>query len=388
MTKLFKPSPDRLHGLDHLRAIAILLVMLFHFGRGLPSWLEPVKQIGWSGVDLFFVLSGYLIGYQLLKEINNTNKISFKRFYIKRFFRIIPVYLAVLILYYSVPTFGEGADLPPLWRFLTFTQNFGLDVQTQNSFSHAWSLCIEEQFYFLLPITIVGLFTSRTQKLTPYLMAGLLILGFILRFYNWNEYVQPAIDSANRRQMVFAFIEKIYYPSYNRMDGLIMGLAIAAIFNFKPKIKAYLTRHANIVLIIGIGIFLAAYKVCHDFISFNTAVFGFPLISFAYGLILMAAISPNCILYRFKTRFTFIMATLSYAIYLTHKPLYHLVKVAIEKTGNEALAQWTFWICILVATIGGLVLHLLIEKPFMNLRKKILFQDKETNKAKEGVLRK
>ncbi len=168
MIKIFNYNPNRLHGLDHLRAIAILLVMIFHYGRGIPSWLEPVKQIGWTGVDLFFVLSGYLIGYQLLKEYKDNNGISFKRFYLKRFFRIIPAYIAVLIGYYSLSDLREGSGLPPLWRFLTFTQNLGLDAQTQKSFSHAWSLCIEEQFYLLLPITIVLIFKNGFQKVTPY----------------------------------------------------------------------------------------------------------------------------------------------------------------------------------------------------------------------------
>jgi peptidoglycan/LPS O-acetylase OafA/YrhL len=95
MLKIFNYKSDRLNGLDHLRAIAILLVMIFHFGRGVPSWLEPIQQIGWTGVDLFFVLSGYLIGFQLLKEYKNTGDLNFKRFYIKRFFRILPVYVAV-----------------------------------------------------------------------------------------------------------------------------------------------------------------------------------------------------------------------------------------------------------------------------------------------------
>ncbi len=98
MIKIFSYNSNRLHGLDHLRAIAIILVMIFHYGRGIPSWLEPIKQVGWTGVDLFFVLSGYLIGFQLLKEYKDKNRIDFKQFYFKRLFRIIPAYLAVLIL--------------------------------------------------------------------------------------------------------------------------------------------------------------------------------------------------------------------------------------------------------------------------------------------------
>ncbi|HEX2933980.1 MAG TPA: acyltransferase, partial [Bacteroidales bacterium] len=97
--KLFDFKKERLYGLDHLRALAILLVMVFHYRQGFPAWFAPIGNIGWTGVDLFFVLSGYLIGYQLLKEMKNMNGISFRRFYLKRFFRIIPVYIVMLVLY-------------------------------------------------------------------------------------------------------------------------------------------------------------------------------------------------------------------------------------------------------------------------------------------------
>ncbi|MFB6340455.1 acyltransferase family protein [Saccharicrinis sp. FJH62] len=373
MTTIFNYKSDRLNGLDHLRALAILMVMIFHYGRGIPSWLEPLNRIGWTGVDLFFVLSGYLIGYQLLKEYKNTSGINFKRFYIKRFFRIIPVYLAVLILYYSLlPNLREGGGLPPLWRFLTFTQNFGLDVQTQKSFSHAWSLCIEEQFYLLLPITITLFFKSRGQKFAPYVIAGLIILGFIIRMYNWNEYVKPFIDSGNRRQMVYNMQEKIYYPSYNRMDGLLIGVSIAAIFNFKPRIKEFLTKHGNIVLVCGILLFLFAYKICENFISYQSMIYGFPLISLAYGVIVIAAISPTCILYKIKMRFTLIIATLSYAVYLIHKEVYYLVKMLIDKSGNPKVEPWTFWISVMMAILVGVIMHVIIEKPFLRLRTRLL----------------
>ena len=388
MTKIFNYNSDRLHGLDHLRAIAILLVMIFHFGKGVPSWLEPVKQIGWTGVDLFFVLSGYLIGYQLLKEIKNTNTISFKQFYIKRFFRIIPAYVAVLILYYSLPNLREGSGLPPLWKFLTFTQNFGLDVQSQNSFSHAWSLCIEEQFYLLLPITIFTIFYFKLQKGAIYLIATLIILGFVFRIYNWNEYVQPFIESGNSKQMAFGFIEKIYYPSYNRMDGLTIGVGIAAIFCFKPKLKDFLTKHGNIVLGAGIGLFIFAYNVCFNFISYKTAIYGFTLFSVAYGLIVIAAISPSSVLCRFKSKTTFVIATLSYGIYLSHKQLFHLTKIGIEKTGIDNIEIWMFWICLGIALVGGFILHLIIEKPFLELRRKILdIRMKVNNQTTESLIK-
>lgn len=372
MLKIFTPNTNRLHGLDHLRAIAIILVMVFHYGRDIPEWLEPVRIIGWTGVDLFFVLSGYLIGFQLLKEVKTNSKIQLKRFYLKRAFRIIPAYLAVLVLYFSLGSSSEGSGLPPLWKFLSFTQNFGLDTLNHKSFSHAWSLCVEEQFYLLLPLSIILIFRARIQKITPYLLLGLILLGLFIRIYNWNEFVQPFIDNGNRSAMVHGFLEKLYYPSHNRMDGLIIGVLIASVFNFKPKLRERLTRHGNLVLILGVALFILAYQVCENLITYKAMVFGLPLISLAYGVILIGAISPNSILYKLKSRFTFIIATLSYAIYLTHKQVFHSVKTLVNDVDNVSLLPYMFWISILVAIIAGLLLHIMVEKPFMNLRDKVL----------------
>jgi peptidoglycan/LPS O-acetylase OafA/YrhL len=376
MIKIFDFKTERLYGLDHLRALAIILVMIFHFNRGVPSWMEPIQTIGWSGVDLFFVLSGYLIGFQLLNEIKNTNHISFRRFYIKRFFRIIPAYIAVLIFYYSLSNLREGSGMPPLWKFLTFMQNLGLDALNQKSFSHAWSLCIEEQFYLLLPITIISVFYFRLQKGTLYIISALVILGFVLRIYNWNEHVQPLISNGDGGKMIFVFLEKIYYPSYNRMDGLLIGVSIAAIFSFRPKIRDYMTDHWYIVLLVGLGLFFLAYVKCENVFSHNTAIYGFPLISLAYGLIVIAAISPKCFLYKWPSKVTYIIATLSYAIYLTHKQIYHLTRIGLNSLGLNNLGSWTFWICIGIALIAGFILHLLVEKPFLRFRKMILSNEK------------
>ncbi|WP_282016104.1 acyltransferase family protein [Marinifilum flexuosum] len=386
MIKIFTNNTNRLHGLDHLRAIAIILVMIFHYGRGIPDWLEPIKRIGWTGVDLFFVLSGYLIGFQLLKEFKGNSKINLKRFYMKRLFRIVPAYLAVLILYYSLGSLREGSGLPPLWKFLTFTQNYGLDSQTQKSFSHAWSLCVEEQFYLLMPISIILFFQTRLQKLAPYFMLTLIGVGILLRIYNWNEFVQPFIESGSRRLMVQGLLEKVYYPSHNRMDGLIVGVLIASIFNFKPGWQAFLSKYGNISLLLGLILFLLAYQVCESILSFKAMVYGLPLISLAYGFIVIGAISPTSILYKLKSRFTFVIATLSYAIYLSHKQVYHFVKIWVTDIDNGFIQQNVFWICLILAVIGGLILHLFIEKPFMKLRDQLLIGSEKKQEARGKLI--
>jgi len=372
MNYIFQKNANRLHGLDHLRSIAIIMVMIFHFGRGIPSWLEPVKQIGWSGVDLFFVLSGFLIGNILLKEIRQSGSIDFKQFYTKRFFRIIPAFIVVLILYYALPNLRDGSGMPPLWKFLTFTQNLSIDYVNQRSFSHAWSLCIEEQFYLLLPLSLMVLFYFRAQKAAPYIIISFVLLGLLLRIYLWNYSVQPFIDEGNRRGMFISFLEKIYYPSYGRMDGLLVGLGIAALQNFRPKLMNRLGKYGNIQLVVGLLVFGFAYWLCPGLISKTTAIYGFPIISLAYGIIVMAAISPSCILHKFKSRITFSIATLSYSLYLIHKLLFHICKTLISKYNLEQVAPYTFWICMLISVAGAFILYIGIEKPFLNFRERIL----------------
>src|SRR5262245_24641419 len=124
----------RVPGLDLLRGVAIVWVMLFHTrGMGLP--LDSVAAYGWMGVDLFFVLSGYLIGSQLLKPYLDQGRTSLGRFYLNRALRILPAYWFVLLLYFSIPVFREAEGISPAWHFLTFTQNFLIDYAHDKAFS-------------------------------------------------------------------------------------------------------------------------------------------------------------------------------------------------------------------------------------------------------------
>ena len=136
----------RTAGLDTLRAGAIVLVFMYHYmifvsRRPTFGWASVV---GWAGVDLFFVLSGYLIANQLFAGLARGGTLSVPGFYARRAFRTLPVFWLVLAAYLLLPGALGGRTPPPAWRFLTFTQNLGLQPGT--AFSHAWSLCVEEQF--------------------------------------------------------------------------------------------------------------------------------------------------------------------------------------------------------------------------------------------------
>lgn len=118
-----------------------------------------VHRFGWIGVDLFFVLSGYLIGGQLLAGVARGQGINLGRFFARRALRILPAYFVVLAIYVFLPSWREYPEMFPSWKFLLSVQNIGLRGGT--AFSHAWSLAVEDQFYLLLPLVLLLIIRRR-----------------------------------------------------------------------------------------------------------------------------------------------------------------------------------------------------------------------------------
>jgi peptidoglycan/LPS O-acetylase OafA/YrhL len=178
------PSPSRIPQLDGLRGIAITLVVLYHYfslhfsaSKGTVLWyLIYPTRFGWSGVDLFFVLSGFLIGGILLDAKESRN--YFQVFYIRRFFRIVPVYYLVLILFFSI-TAWFGAHPSPWWpwrleenlpryTYFLFLQNIWSAIYSilgSSPLAVCWSLGVEEQFYLTLPLLVRFLSRKRIGSL-------------------------------------------------------------------------------------------------------------------------------------------------------------------------------------------------------------------------------
>ena len=381
-------AANRFAGLDHLRALAIIIVFVYHYSMfGHPAGLhEYFGSWGWTGVDLFFVLSGFLIGGQLFAKIARDQPVSYGEFYFKRSLRILPAYFAVLALYIAIPAFKERSQLPPLWRMFTFTQNFGLDLTKEGAFSHAWSLCIEEQFYLFLPLLIIGLHAIKAHKTANvcpsdkprpaasavYILPALFLFGFAIRTYLWYDVI------AHQESFGKAYYMYIYYPTWSRLDGLLAGVALAAFYYFKPQSWQKLTAKGNRIFFIALALLAGAWFIAHDRHQYETrgAIFGYPAIAIAYGALVLAALSPTCFLYKYASRITRFIAVLSYSIYLTHKQLIHLTHEFLQPRGIENDSYTSFWISTAVALLGGWLLHLLVEKPFLRLRDRLLPPDR------------
>lgn len=362
--------PTQLPGLDHLRALAIGLVLAFHYRIfSHPEWLDTAGQFGWTGVDLFFVLSGYLIAAQLFQELAQHGRISLKTYFIKRTFRILPAYLLVVALYFSLPAFREREALPPLWKFLTFTQNFGLNLRNNGTFSHAWSLCVEEQFYLLLPLALLLLKRGRAGKWAALWLPTLVAAGFGTRLLSWYGAVVPALSTDHPW---LEWYQYIYYPTYNRLDGLLMGIGIAALFHFRPQVAARLAGHGNGLLLLGVAVLAGACYLCQNAQAFGASIFGFPVVALGYGLLVAGAISPGSILARFDSRITSKIAALSYAIYLTHKGVIHVMQAQFSAFGIDPESNAMLLLCLAFVFAGAWGLNKLVEKPFLKLRSRLL----------------
>ena len=374
---------NKLYGLDHLRAFAITYVFIFHYRYfGHPDWEPALGKFGWTGVDLFFVLSGFLIAGQLFSAVAKGKPIPLREFFTKRFFRIIPPFLVVLFIYFAFPYAREWGKPSPLWRYLTFTLNFNLDLKKYSTFSHAWSLCVEEQFYLILPLCF-WLFTYfKAGTKAVYLIAFLFIAGFVLRIWCWDNQVAPLISSGNMRAL---WNQYVYYPTYNRLDGLLTGVSIAGLFTFYPQIKNWANRYNVLLMLTGLLGLVAAYFVCADRESFNTGTYGFLVVSLAYGLILAAFVSPANILYRVKSKVTSLIATLSYSLYLVHKIVIHLTQTLLAKAGMDINSTLMMLICITTSIAAALLMRYAVEKPALKLRDRVLSNWKR-KKGKETEL--
>jgi peptidoglycan/LPS O-acetylase OafA/YrhL len=358
MTQLQSPSA-RLAGLDTLRALAIALVLMSHY-QGFVSHAPSfgiMGKIGWAGVDLFFVLSGYLIGNQLLAPAARGDNLDLKTFFARRLLRTLPNYYAVLAVYLLLPDSPiVGKSMAPVWQFLTFTQNFGLKYG--ETFTHSWSLCIEEQFYLVFPLAVLVLVSSeRSPRLLWCALLAAIGTGMTVRGMAFMD----GMD---------VFAAPVYYSSFSRFDELLPGVAIAMLKNFHPAAFARILRHGNALLVAGLAMSAAVlYGITNDVpTAFAASTFGFSLVAASFALLTCSALSPGSILNRARIPGAASLALWSYAIYLVHKPVFMALRPELVSRGIDPGAPLTIAAVMAAGILGGWILYRVIETPFMQLR--------------------
>lgn len=364
-------------GLDITRSIAILLVLvshctnIFHLNSDiLGENLWRLSICGFYGVELFFVLSGFLIGRILIKSIVSTEGTFFeyvhvlKKFWIRRWFRTLPLYYLMLPVnclfwYYITKYCWNTVPITISWRHLFFLQNY--DIIATSFFPESWSLCIEEWFYISIPIILIILLHINKHIFRNIL--AIVIIIAVARFV----YVMCNGDDLqwdyNLRKNVFL-----------RMDALGIGVLLAYISLYRER---WFSKLSSIyVLLIGVISVCIVACICLSsqsaIESFFAKTIMFDIVTVSWGLVM-------CYLYHVEVKNNLVIkvftgiSKISYSLYLVHFPIFIY---AAWYTGDIDDLLTKSVICIsawILAFIISFVIHTFYEFPIMNLRDRIKF---------------
>ncbi len=349
--------------LDGLRGIAIILVILYHNFNFIEYF-----NYGWLGVDLFFVLSGFLITNILLNTLNSKN--YFKNFYSRRVLRIFPLYYFSLILFlFLIPAISHSLlemtyyQKNQIW-FWTYLQNWPLifkDDANAKALNHYWSLAIEEQYYLIWPLIILLL--KRPKRILSICIL-LLVMVIIARFYIWK-------NSENFPSYERAFL-------FTRFDGILIGSMLATLCNINPLLlRKYFTPFLISLTLFNYLFYLFQKNQNPDFPSW--AIAGFITFSLLFALIIYEAVmKENRLLNLILTNpvLTF-LGKYSYGFYIFHFPVLLMIKPYTDQLSGNWFGQGNFvqmFISALLASLAGLTTSILcyhlIEKHFLKLKKR------------------
>lgn len=352
------PTGYRNQQLDVLRGVAVLLVLGRHIEHT-PQLPEPFQTLvgywhrcGWVGVDLFFVLSGFLVSGLVFEEWKRTGGFAAGRFLLRRGFKIYPAfYVLWCLVFISQWIAGHGFDVARLLSEFLFLQNYW-----QPEWRHTWSLAVEEHFYVGLALLCWLRVRASANDPNPFLPivwfgGALLIVCPLLRLQ------AAAGDSFDLQRQLF--------PTHLRIDSLMFGVLLAWFWHFqRPRLEALARPHRGKLLLLGLAL-LAPTLVFSLEADRWMHVIGFSV--FALGgtlLVLVAATAPvrqPNLLARGVARIGFY----SYSIYLWHLP----VARVLDATLAGKLTPNTWLLAYLAGSLlVGFLLGRLIEWPALKLR--------------------
>lgn len=305
----------RIPQLDGLRGIAILMVICYHY---FPNVL--LFNFGWTGVDLFFVLSGFLITGRLIPFLDDKKLLA--KFYRNRFLRIVPLYVGFLIIFFSIWFLFSGPNnvaaypfyTDHWWNYFLFIQNwsyFATLSEGKTHLLHLWSVAVEEQIYLLFPLFLFSLNKNVTTIFKATLMLCIVIpicrVIWVALHLNDDNYIN------------------LFYNTFFRLEAFLAGAIIYFLYyeiirvrNFDSIIK-WVSILSAIILVIKIVITGDAEKT-----NMFTATIGYTLIALLYGGFLMLTLVKESKLLNYFTSLRFMRFTgkISYGLYIIHWPLF------------------------------------------------------------------
>lgn len=353
-------------GLDIYRSIAILLVLICH---GLSTFLfnHDVYGImyatGFLGVELFFVLSGYLIGKIIIRTIyQDVSWTSLLIFYFRRWCRTLPLYFLILIVLMMV-------EKKIMWEYIFFVQNY--NEPTLSFFPVSWSLSIEEWFYLLIPLAFV--FLSKSIKQDK-LMSSFFIFSFsmifvfiFLKFYFY--YQLPTWDFHTRKQI------------YLRMDSLMVGVVVAGVKIYYKELYSKIAQNSIIFVgsLLGItyfGLYFINREVVEGTINSNffARTFLFTIVSILSAIIMIQIECSRFILMlQKKTWLAKCIRTLSltsYSVYMVHIFVYNYFSKFLDESTEDGFRLLLWFSAVIVVYVISCTSFKIIEQPILRLRDK------------------
>ena len=359
----------RIMELDGLRGVAILLVISFHYlnnqlfdsGNKWGQLVASGTQFGWLGVDLFFILSGFLIGTILIANKHSQN--FFKTFFVRRVVRIVPNYFLLLICFTIIWKFGLFSNniylwennTIPLWSYYAMLHNVYMAIQNSfgnNALTITWSIGVEEQFYIIFPFVVYFL----NVRLLPFVLAALIVFAPIFRaqFHTWlpTYVVLPA-----------------------RLDGLCMGFLIAWLNNkglllaHKKQLTKFLILEI-IVVTLACGYFYWKYD---DLGPVKHTLFA---LIFS-GFVILALIQPKSnYAALLRTKALVWIGQISYSLYLFHTLVLGLAhEFTVGKTNRiRSIADIAVTIAaFFVSLLLSWLIYSWLEKPMVMIGKKFRY---------------
>ena len=352
--------------LDLVRAIAIALVLARHGYRAIAAPSDPVAPWqalllnGWVGVDLFLVLSGYLISQHLLRHGIGTGRFELGRYLAVRALRIVPAYLAVmgLIVASAFPFFVINRDF--LGIRVGYHLLFLQDYLPSNINVVFWSLGVEEKFYLIAPLLVWFALSRGSLARSLGVVFCLFALSPLCRTVTYMLQAGP-LDYE-------VFFRLLRSPFHMTLEPLMIGVAIAIACHagaFAPSPP----RGARLMVIAALALtaFLASGDFMRSIDSFDVIAQP-PIIACLCGLLTLGAVMMG------KTHLPFeppvrVVARLSYSLYLVHYPLVPFAIVIGKSSDYPSLLFWTAYLGL--STACACVLHFSVEKPFLMLKNRL-----------------
>lgn len=360
MTEL---TANRAHypALDGLRGVASLLVVIYHnFG-----FVNHYFFFGWLGLDIFFVLSGFLITDILLKTIGSGNFL--RNFYARRILRVFPLYYLSLIVFLvilpridTLPIHLDYFVTNQVWLW-TYLQNWlyiFYSHHSENALNHLWSLAVEEQFYLLWPLVVLCL--RKTNYLLIFILL-LLLFTIGLRWWVWTQHLE----------------DLAYYNLYTftRIDGICIGCIVALLQKINMK---FLEKNTSIVIFVFAGLNFLFYflNLRYDDSLPYLAIIGYTTFAMIFGLLVYDIVSIGTPIYRtiFNISFLKFFGRISYGCYIIHWPLYLIISPFLR---DWAAHYWSAFsanffasaIATILAYLLGYLSYRYFEMKFLVLKK-------------------